>query len=628
MVTALERDARSVDPALTSLPAMLVDRSRRTPDGLAMRKKELGRWKSYRWSTYGRRVAEVAAGLEAVGVGVGDRVAILSENRPAWVLADLAAQALGAVSVGVYPTSPAPEVGHVLANSGATVLVAEDEEQVDKALEVRDRLADLRRIVVIDPRGVDLTSNELLMSFADLQAAGAGAGIDDLAKRVAGIDPTTAALIVYTSGTTGPPKGAMISHHSLVAVSQASLAQFDVGPDDEVLSYLPLCHIVERLISVIGALGAGYVVNFGEGGEAFATDLHEVQPTVFLGVPRVWEKMMAGVVIRMSDASSLKRRTYEFWLEQGRRLAPKRMAGGLGPLDRIVYFLGWLALYRPLRKKLGLLRVHEAISGAAPISPQVLEFFWALGLRVREGYGQTENTAQATITPRKDVRIGKVGPAVPGTEVRIAADGEIFTRGPGSFIGYFDDPEATVAALDEDGWLHTGDVGELDDDGFLTIIDRKKDIIITAGGKNVSPTEIEKRLTMSPYVHEAIVEGDGRRYLTALIGIEADAVGDWAARRDLRFTSYEDMVSQPEVVALIDAWVAEVNEGLARVETIKAFRLLPKELDEEDGEVTATQKVKRVAIAREFAELIASMYEDPSPAAEPAASPTSPEGTS
>jgi long-chain acyl-CoA synthetase len=285
------------------------------------------------------------------------------------------------------------------------------------------------------------------------------------------------------------------------------------------------------------------------------------------------------------------------------------MAGGLGPGGKVSYFIGWLLLYRSVRKKLGLLRVREALSGAAPISPQVLEYFWALGVPVREGYGQTENTAQATITPMDDVRIGKVGRAVPGSEIAISPEGEILTRGPGVFLGYYNDPGATAEAIDADGWLHTGDVGELDGDGFLTITDRMKDIIITAGGKNVSPSEIENKLKVSPFVREAIVIGDRRKYLTALIGIEGDTVGNWASRRNLMFTTYADLASKPEVVELVQEAVAEANADLAQVETIKAFRLLPKELDQEDGEVTATQKVKRKAITEEFGSLIESMYQ-------------------
>jgi long-chain acyl-CoA synthetase len=284
------------------------------------------------------------------------------------------------------------------------------------------------------------------------------------------------------------------------------------------------------------------------------------------------------------------------------------MKGKLGIAGRISYGLGWIFLFRPLRKKLGLLRVKDALSGAAPIAPQVLEYFWSLGVPVREGYGQTENTAQATLTPAGDVRIGTVGRPVPGSEVRIAEDGEILTRGPGTFMGYYADPAATSATLDADGWLHTGDVGYLDADGFLAITDRKKDIIITAGGKNVSPSEIENKLKVSPYVREAVVIGDRRKYLTALIGIEADTVANWAQQHRIVFTTYEDLSAKPEVVDLIGGWITEVNGELAQVETIKAFRLLPKELDQEDGEITATAKVKRKAVAEEFEGLIEDMY--------------------
>ncbi|HEX8582479.1 MAG TPA: AMP-binding protein, partial [Acidimicrobiales bacterium] len=293
---------------------------------------------------------------------------------------------------------------------------------------------------------------------------------------------------------------------------------------------------------------------------------------------------------------------------RGRRIAARRWKGGFRPADRVLYFLGWVMLYRSLRIKLGLARARQSLSGAAPIAPQVLEYFWALGIPVREGYGQTENTAQATITPADDVRIGKVGRPVPGCELRIAEDGEILTRGPATFAGYFKDEQATRATVDADGWLHTGDVGELDGDGFLTITDRKKDILITAGGKNVSPSEIENKLKVSPYVREAVVVGDRRPYLVALIGIEADTVANWAARRRITFTTYRDLTTKPEVRDLVRQWVDEVNRELAQVETVKRFALLPKELDHEEGELTATQKVKRAAITREFSDLIESLY--------------------
>jgi long-chain acyl-CoA synthetase len=548
-------------------------------------------------------------GLRAVGVQPGDRVAIHGENRPEWVIADLAAQGIGAISVGVYPTSPAAEVEYLLAHSGSVVLIAEDEEQLDKAMAVRHRCPELRRIVVIDPRGVRVLDDPMVMTFAELETIGRSDAAR-FADEVAQAEPGDVAIIVYTSGTTGPPKGAMLSHANLLASAASTRASFGVRARDEVLSYLPLCHIAERLISVINAVCSGYVVNFGEGRETFLTDLRDVQPTFFLGVPRVWEKMMAGVTIRMQDAGWLKRQTYRFWSRQGRRLARKRWHGRPGPFDRLVQGIGWVLLYRSLRDKLGMRRVREALSGAAPIAPQVLEWLWSIGIPVREGYGMTENTALATLTPTDDIRIGKVGIAVPGAEVRVADDGEILTRGPGTFAGYFRDDAATRAAIDDDGWLHTGDVGELDADGFLTITDRKKDVIITAGAKNISPSEIENRLKVSPFVREAIVVGDRRRYLTALIGVEADTVGNWATRHRVGFTTYEDLSSKPEVVELVDAWVQQVNRELAQVEQIKHFRLLPKELDHEDGELTATQKVKRRTIEGQFAELIDSMYAD------------------
>jgi long-chain acyl-CoA synthetase len=318
--------------------------------------------------------------------------------------------------------------------------------------------------------------------------------------------------------------------------------------------------------------------------------------------------MMASVEIRMGDATWLKRHMYRFWLRRGERVAPRRMLGELTAMDKLSSAAGHLLLTRSLRDKLGLRRIRLAISGAAPIAPKVLEYFWALGVPIREGYGQTENTAVATLTPATDVRIGKVGIALPGVELRLADDGEVLTRSEANFAGYFEDPAATAAALDDEGWLHTGDVGELDESGYLTITDRKKDLIITAGGKNISPSEIENRLKVSPYVREAIVVGDRRKYLTALIGIERDTVGDWATRRQLAYTTYEDLSAKPEVESLIGEWIDHVNRDLAQVETVKRFTLLPKELDHENGELTATQKVKRAAIVAQFTDLIEAMY--------------------
>jgi long-chain acyl-CoA synthetase len=591
-----------------TLPGMLLERARTTPDAVALRKKDLGRWKPYTWSEYLERVAKVAAGLQALGVVAGDRVAIQSENRPAWVIADLAIQSLGAVSVGVYPTSPPSELQYLLNHSSSIVLVAEDEEQYDKALAVWDKVPALRNVIVVDTRGVDLEARSGLLSLEQLELLGRDGTGEWLAAGVAALDPSKTAIIVYTSGTTGPPKGAMLSQANLLGSASASDAVFGLDTSDEVLSYLPLCHIAERLLSVVNSVAVGYIVNFGEGGDSFTTDLQEVQPTFFLGVPRVWEKLMGGVEIRMRDATRVKRAVYKACHKHGTRLARRRMAGNFGVLARIQYFVCWLLLFRPLRKKLGLLRVSQALSGAAPISPQVLDWYWALGVPVREAYGQTENTALATVMPADDVRIGTVGRPYPGVEVKRAPDGELLTRGPGNFVGYFGDPDATAEIYDADGWLMTGDVGEIDADGYVTITDRKKDLIITSGGKNVSPSEIEGMLKVSPFIAEAVVIGDGRKYLVALIGIDPDTVGGWAAHVRLRFTTYEDLTTKPEVHDLIGSEVDRANVHLANVETIKRFALLPKELDQSDGEVTATQKVKRAAIATQYSALIESLY--------------------
>ncbi|MFC4005381.1 AMP-dependent synthetase/ligase [Prauserella oleivorans] len=590
-----------------TLPGKLLDNARERGAAVAMREKYRGYWREWTWADYARRVACVAAGLRALGVEPGSRVAIHAENRPEWVIADLAVQGLGAQCVGIYPTSPAAEVAYLLGHSRAQVLIAEDEEQLDKALAVRDELPELRHIVVIDPRGV---SRNDLLTFEALERRGGDSGdpLGAFAASVAELDPAAPAIVVYTSGTTGPPKGAMLSHANLVASASTFVGALGGSAKDEVLSYLPLCHIAERLTSVIDSVWAGSVVNFGEGGESFAHDMRDIQPTVFLGVPRVWEKMLAGVELKMADASRLKRVLYRFCLRQGRRIAPRRQRGRTTTGDRIVLALCELLVFRALREKLGLVRVRVALSGAAPIAPQVLEYLWAIGVTVREGYGQTENTAVCTLTPEDDVRLGAVGKPLPGVEVRIADDGEILTRSPGVFLGYLDDPAATAATIEPDGWLHTGDVGELDEDGFLHITDRKKDIIITAGGKNVSPSEIENLLKVSPYIREAMVIGDRRKYLTALIGIEYDTVGDWARRRDLPYTTYADLSAKPEVHELVEGVVDDANAKLANVERIKRFTLIGKELDHEGGELTATQKVKRKAIEQRFGAEIEAMY--------------------
>ena len=595
-------------PIVRSMPALLLERSATEPNVVALREKKLGVWEEIRWSEYAAHAARFGIGLRRLGVSRGDRVAIHATNRPEWLYSELGIVGIGAVSVGIYPTNPAAEVEFLLRDCGAVAVVCEDEEQLDKTLEVRDRLPDLRFIVLMDTRGVRVLDDPQIITYADVVAGVDERDLEDFAREVEQAAPDDTAVIVYTSGTTGPPRGAMLSHANLQFAGGIFQGLFDATHRDEVLSYLPLCHIAERLWSIVLAITAGYVVNFGEGGESFNNDLREVQPTFFVGVPRVWEKLLANVQIRMGDAPLIKRIAYRAGVRLGMRAGMRRMRGRDTLVDSVLYGIAWLLVLRNLRNHLGLRRIRYAASGSAPIAPQVLEFFWALGVRVREGYGQTESTGVACWTPARDVRLGSVGHVVDGVDLRFAEDGEILLRSPGVFRGYWNLPQESAEAFDEDGYLRTGDVGEIDADGFVRITDRKKDIIITAGGKNISPSEIENRLKVSPYISEAVVVGDKRPYVVALIGIEEETVGEWASRKRIGYTTYADLSQQPEVRRLIAGVIEEANADFAQVERIKRFSLLPKELDHEDGEVTATRKVKRKAIVDRYASEIEELY--------------------
>ncbi len=596
---------------MSTLLSLFRDRVRRSGNRVALREKQLGIWREYTWSDYYARTRALGLGLLQLGLRPGDRVGIHSEDRPEWVFAELGVQAVGGVSVGIYPTNPVPEVEYILEHAGARFLIAEDQEQVDKALAAR--LPELQKIIVIDPKGLRAYRDPRLIPLAEVEALGARLHEQDPAAFDRAIDALQAeglAALIYTSGTTGPPKGAMILHRNLTAATENVATFLASGEEDRILSYLPLCHIAEKVFTMLLPIASGATANFAESIDTVLADLGEVQPTIFLGVPRIWEKLAAGIQIRMRDASKLKRWTYAFWTRIGARLAREREAhqGQLSLRSSAIYGLGWLFAYRPLRQRLGLARCRHPISAAAPIAPEVLWFFHAIGVLIREAWGLTESCGYGTVNPPGDYCLGTVGRASPSIEVRLADDGEVLLRGPTIFAGYYRAPDATAAILDPEGWLHTGDVGVLDDHGHLKIIDRKKDIFITAGGKNITPAEIENRLKFSPYIRDAILIGDRRRYLTALIGIEQDAVGDWADRRRIPYTTYRDLTERPEVIELINEEVRRVNAGLAPVEQVKRFRLLPKALDHEDQELTATQKVRRRAIADRFKPLIESMY--------------------
>ncbi len=573
-----------------SVPGLL--RARATDTGVALRVKRFGLWEKISWSEYARRVNALAREMIHLGLERGERVAVLCENRPEWLIADIAIQTAGAATVGVYTTSSPEQLAYHVNHSDAVGLVLEDAEQLEKWLAVRHQCGSVRWVIVVEPEDVSdiLEWDAVLASGAERYAADP-APVDE---RLAAIEPDDTALFIYTSGTTGNPKGAMLSHDNLLWAIDSLNGAAPVRRSDELLSFLPLSHIVERLISVAAPLRFGYTVSFTENLDTVLTNLQEIRPTVFFAVPRIWEKLHSLVELNMKDANVIKRVAYG---------AAVGAAKGGNP---VLAGLAQLAVLRLLRYRLGLDRVRVAISGAAPIAPEVLAYFRAIGVDVREGFGLTESTGLICIH-RSGGRLGTVGFPFPGVEVKLADDGEILSRSPGNFLGYHKDPAATAEAL-EGGWLHTGDVGELDPDGQLRITDRKKDILITAGGKNIAPQKIENQLKSSPYINDAVVIGDRRKYLTALLVLDEDNVTHWAMERQLAYSTYTDLAANPEVRELIEAEVERVNATLARVETVKKFAILPKRLYHEDGEVTATLKVKRSSIAKKYQHLIEEMY--------------------
>ncbi len=594
-------------------------RAMASPDGVAMRAKRLGIWRGITWADYADHVDLVGHALLSLGIEAGDRVAIHSENRPEWLFADLGTNAVRGITVGLYPTNPATEVAYLLADSGARILIAEDQEQIDKALLVESQCPTLEHIIYLDPRGVATIDNPKLMGWEDFIDRGRAhretdpRALEHLARES---KPTDIVTLVYTSGTTGPPKGAMLSNANVefasgVIVDGGGLYDPPPNPGDVILSYLPLCHVAERAVTTWTNAVSGAVVHFAESIDTVTLNIREVQPTLFFAVPRIWEKLKAAVEVRMAGASRIKKLNYVVWMKVGQGIADSMLAnGGRHTLwSRIRYSVGYVFLYRSMRERLGLRRVRAAASAAAPISPEVLYFFFTMGVVINELYGMTENSAVATSNRAGRIKLGTVGEAHPGVEVVLAeGTGEILTRHPGTFAGYWGKPEATAEAIDADGWLHTGDVGEWVGDTHLKIVDRIKDIIITAGGKNISPSEIENSLKASPFIREALVIGDQRAYLTALVGIEEDTVGQWARAKRIPYTTYRDLSEREEVLKLVQGIIAKVNEATARVENIRKFRMLTKALDHEDGELTATQKIKRSALTTAFAPLIDDMY--------------------
>ncbi len=606
----------------TTVASLARDWARRDPGHIAFREKDYGIWQEYTWGDAWELIELSAHALLELGVEVGDRVTIHAEDRPEWVIVDLATVAIRATTVGMYPTNPAAEVEYTLNDSGAVVHVVEDQEQVDKVFDCDPELiTSIRNLVYLEPRGFSDYTDERLIFWENFLEMGRKhreqnpGAVDD---RMAAATDDDIMTFVYTSGTTGPPKGAMLSNrNSMFAISKI-INESKAMPDgkapnknDQILTYLPLCHVAERIFSTWTMLAGGPTLNFAESIETVAMNLREIQPTLFFAVPRIWERLHAGVLIRGSDATFFKKAWLNMAMSAADRIGKAKVANGGSHTtsSRIQHAIFYPLVFRALQERVGLRHCRRAASGAAPIAPEVLQFFMGIGIEVFELYGMTENSAVATVNYPGRVKLGTVGEPYDDIGLRIHEEtGEIQTKHEGNFAGYWQKPEKTAETFTEDGGLKTGDVGEWVDGTHVKIVDRMKDIIITSGGKNISPSEIENTLKASPFIKEAMVIGDGRKYLTALIAIELDVVGDWALRRNIPYTTYRDLTEKEEVIELVQKTVDDTNSKFARVEGLKKFRLIPKELDHEDGELTATQKLKRSAMMELFGDLVESMY--------------------
>jgi len=603
-------------PNLT-LPQMLRENARTMPERIALRQKDFGIWLPISWADYDRRARHFGLGLRALGLAEGGHVGILSENRAEWVVAQLGAGMVRAVAIGVYATSPANEVAYVLGHAEVEIVVCEDQEQTDKVLERLEELPRLKRIVVIDPKGLRGYASELVTSFAEVLRLGTEHETAHPGLVEACLAAQTSAdigLMVYTSGSTGKPKGAMLSYRNMRAQAAGVVERLGYDASTTNLSYLPLCHVAEQMLSTMAPIYSGSCVSFGESIRTVQEDLREVAPTLFLGVPRIWEKLHAAIHIKLMEAGGWRRALFEAGLAACEPFATKPQAARSLREKALAGFYH-LVIFRALQNFIGLRQAKVALTGAAPIPPRIVQFFRTLGVPLVEVYGLTETSGMSVGQRLNHLLPGSVGEAVAGAEAKLGDQGELLIRGDIVFEGYFRNPEATESVLCE-GWLHTGDVAAIEA-GQVRIVDRLKDIMITAGGKNLSPSEIENTVKGSAFIKECIVVADGRRYPSALIQIDAETVGKWAEENRLPFTHFRSLAEHERVRELIAAEIERANSQLAPVAQLKRFHLLVKELDHDDDEVTATMKVRRASIAKKYAAEIEALYK-PERQAEPA----------
>ena len=596
-----------------TIPALFWNGVKQRGDAVWLRQKEFGIWRSWTWQQTGEAVREIAAGLMSLGFEPGQTASILANTVIEWVLADVAVLSCGGVSNGIYPTDAAPQVHYLCEDSRTTMLFVEDDEQLDKALEVRAQLPLLRKIIVFDMEGLRELHDEGVMSLDALRAAGrAWLALHPqcVQQRVEQVQPQALAILVYTSGTTGKPKGAMHSHHGLVYTCRGYNTLIARSEADECMCFLPLCHIAERLGGEYFSLYTGARLNFVENPETVPENVREIAPTVFTAVPRVWEKFYSAVTISLKEAGVTQQAAYAWSIGVGRQIMEKVLAGEpVGGWLRLKFRIARILALDNVRKLIGIHRSRLLVTGAAPISPDLVKWYLSLGVPMLEVWGMTETCGASTGMPASRIKPGSIGPAAQYNEVRIDPDtGEIRVRGPNVFMGYFNQPEKTAEAIDADGWLHTGDVGSVDEEGFFRITDRMKDIIITAGGKNITPSEFENELKFSPYITDAVVIGDKRPYLTVIIMIDQENVEKFAQDHDVPFSNYASLTRAVEVQTLIQDVIDQANKKFARVEQVKKFFLHDTQLTAEDEELTPTMKLKRRLVEKKYAAQIEAMY--------------------
>ena len=594
----------------STLPQMLRERARSDAQRIAIRQKDFGIWKPFTWASYYERASHFGMGLRCIGLGAGGHVGVIAENRIEWVLTQMGTGLVGGVTVGVYPTSPTPEVAYVVGHADIEVMVCEDQEQTDKLLEALPNLPKLRKIVVMETKGLRSFTSEqraMILTFEEIEQLGAKQGDlqwIDTALKVQTLNDI--GLMIYTSGSTGKPKGAMISYRNIRGVVPGIVQRLHMHAGTTHLSYLPLCHVAEQMLTTFCPIYLGSQVNFGESIRTVQEDLREIAPSMFLGVPRIWEKLHSSISIKMQETGGWRQRLFDRAFAACAPLAEKaRSKWTLSERLRFGTYY-WLIL-RSLQNFIGLREAQVALTGAAPIPPDVVRFFRVIGVPLIEVYGLTESTGMVTGHELNHVQVGTVGIPTMGVTHRIdPVTGEFQIHGDMVFTGYYKNPEATAQTV-QDGWLHTGDVAR-EENGQLKIVDRLKDIMITAGGKNLTPSEIENTMKGSPYIKECIVVADGRKFVSALIQIDYETVGKWAETQRIAFTHFRSLVEDERVRQLIDGVIAQGNARLAQVSQIRKFHLLTKELDHDDGEVTATMKVRRSSIYKTYAPEIEALY--------------------